>query len=72
MTQRLDGAKSQNVFHAISPMFVDFYPLIMSIKKEQRQLEINSTLHCLIFLRKKTNFLHLDDNFISGNAESQT
>ena len=53
MTQRLDGAKSHNIFHAISPMFVDFCALIMSIKKEQRHLEINSTLHCLIFLRKK-------------------
>lgn len=51
MTRRLDGA---NISHALSPMFVHFCPLIMSIKKEQRQLEINSTLHCLIFLRKKT------------------
>lgn len=73
MTQRLDGAKSHNIFHAISPMFVDFCALIMSIKKEQRHLEINSTLHCLIFLRKKTQLImHLDDNFISGNAELQT
>ena len=47
MTQRLDGAKSQNIFHAISPMFVDFCPLIMSIKKEQIKAagdKFNSTL----------------------------